>query len=143
MVKVTKAMVLGGTKHTVEVEVPELGGTMTLRPLNALEYAKYQQILMRNIKISGEKSLTKLSKGIAEFRELSLGDFLLNKTEAAVYALSRAIVDDEPWTREDVANLPSPVIDRLVNKVLELTGIGVEEQVKNFQKAKKGKILSV
>ena len=136
MVRVTKEAVLGGPAHTIDVEVEELGGSITIRPLSSLEYAKFQQILMKSIRISGEKSITKLAKGIADIKDLSLGDFLLNQTEASIYALSRSIVDDLPWTQEEVAKLPSKVIDKLLDKVLEITGVapGMEAAVKKFRR---------
>jgi len=143
-VKVTKAMVLGGTQHTEEVEVPELGGSMTVRPLTAHEYAVFQQKLMRSIRISGEKSITKLAQGVADLREVNLGDFLLHKTEASIYAVSRGIVDDEPWTEEDAGKLPKVVIDKLTDRILEITGVGpsMGEKIKNFPKAPRGKTSS-
>ena len=135
MVKVTKEMVLGGTKHTVDVEVPELGGSITIRPLTWSEYGKFQQILMKSIVISGEKNITKLAQGVADLREVNLGNFLLHQTEASIYAVSKAIVDKEPWTEEDVGRLPSKAVDFLANKVLEITGIapGIGESVKKFR----------
>ena len=140
MGKVTKAMVLGGPRNTVDVEVPELGGTLTIRPLTSHEYAVFQQKLMKSIKISGEKNITKLAQGVADLREVNLGDFLFHKTEASIYAVSRGIVD-EVWTEEDVGKLPTKALDFLTDKILELTGVapGVGGAVKNFPRAKRDK----
>jgi len=136
MVKVTKEMVLGGIQHTVDVEIPELGGTITVRSLTSHEYAVFQQKLMRSIKISGEKSITKLAKGIADLKEVNLGDFLLHQTEAQIYAVSKGIVNGEAWSEEDVGKLSKPVIDKLADKILEITGVtpGAGEAVKKFRR---------
>lgn len=137
--RITKADVLQGKSKVVEVEVPELGGSIFIRPLTDGEYSQIQALTLQQLKLDGKASLEELRSHKIDLSSLDMAKMVEGQKRAERMTVAFAIVPaegEEPWTEEDVAALPAGVPERIAKKVYEITGIGnaVTQAVSSFRK---------
>lgn len=141
----SKADLLNGKDSIKEFEFPELGGSISLRPLTDGEFQEVQAVKVSGGKLegapvvkNGEIDPVATQKAIRV--QMDLGETQKKEFEgdclAVAYSLSHS---GETWTPDEVRNLkPIGIVTRIAEKVYEISGIkeGIVEDVKNFRKRK-------
>jgi len=133
--KITKDMVLEGYDCRVEVPAPEYeeDRVFVVASPSASDLSEAKALRMRLAEIKGEVDPSRIDLCKALVAEETSRRFLIAK------ALSRGMGED--WTIEDVEKIKPTVLNRLWQVVDALTGFttDAEEEIRNFQKAPKGK----
>lgn len=156
MTKLTKAMVLQGTKLTKDIDMSEMGEglTVTIRPLTEGEFAQAEAIEGGGLKFKGnpadiKKAAVKSGKapedmGVEDMKnmqgmemEMDISKIQEAEFEAKAYMVATCIVDEEKWTVDDVKMMrPIGVVTKIAKEIKELSGItkGTKKAIKDFRK---------
>ena len=131
MQKLTKEMILKGTNARDVIEIEEIGGAVTIRPLCDSELAEVRSVALRGLSPDVVRQLPKMqamAKAGKEIDDIGMGgDDLMQAQEndargnliAAAYGLS---CDGEKWKPEEVGNLPPGVPEKIAKAVFKVTG---------------------
>jgi hypothetical protein len=143
MQKLTKDVILKGIQHREVLEVPKLGGSVTIRPLNDGELAEVRSVALRGLSDQAIRQITRIQQvgkaGDSDIDGLTGDDLMQAQSNnaqgekiAAAYGLS---CDGEKWSTEDVGRLPVGVPEYIASKVMALSGIGGDaaNAVDNFR----------
>ncbi|MFB0502258.1 MAG: hypothetical protein ACETWE_00290 [Candidatus Bathyarchaeia archaeon] len=135
MPRITKAMVLEGFAHAINILAEEYGSsfTFTLSPPSASDVSEAKALRMKLSEVKGDVDPSQIDLGKALIAEEHARRFLIAR------ALKRGM--QEEWTLEDVERIHPAVLSRLWEAVDSLTGFSseAEETIRNFRRARKGK----
>jgi len=134
--KITKAMVLEGYSHKVEVPAPEYGEDVVfvVSPPSAQEVSEAKALRLRLSGVKGES---------VDPSDIDLAKAFLAEEEARRYLVAKALSRGmgEEWTVEDVEKIKPSVLERIWSIVDVLTGFTgeAEELIKNFRRVRRGR----
>jgi len=117
-----KAKILGGTRYTEPVYVERYQEPFRVRALSSGEEAQIESdalTVLEQIDGADPEIKGKLKSGDIPAKINKL--LIQSNREKNWKIAAMAIVDDEPWTVEDVKKLDSDVVDKIVEKALALS----------------------
>jgi len=138
--KITKDMVLEGYEHKVEVPAPEYGedALFLVSSPSGREITEANTLRMQ---LSGVKPVADPSE--YDPPSIDLDKALAGEESAKRFLVAKALTRgmEEEWTLEDVEKIMPVVSTRIWNAVDLLIGYSAsaQEQIRNFQRAQKGK----
>ena len=140
-------MVLKGAALRLDVPAREYGedAVFTVAPPTAGEMSEARTIRLKHLQVKDAKvNLEELVRnGRVDFSKIDLSSAQRGIDEARFYLVSKALTRgmNEEWTVEDVKQLKPEVFERLWRTVDGLCGFTAEaeKEIRNFQKARKGK----
>lgn len=134
----TKAQILQGVKYVEEFFIEELNGSVKIRALSDGELVNIEAnyvIELGKLDINFN-NVNELKEDDSKFKELDLqksGNLTLISKKREWEICAKALsVDGDAWTVEDVQNLPSKVIEKIVKRVDEISR-GTVEEADNFR----------
>jgi len=142
LTKITREALILGRNNVQDVYIPELDGTLTLRPLTDGEWAQVQNIQRRGMRLrtdpveGGQQARGKNKQSAPAVRiEFDLEEFSRAEYEADVLIVRYGVVVDPPLTDEDVRNMKAGVPAAIAREVLKLSGVAKEtlEQLESFR----------
>lgn len=122
--RISKEQVLAGTKVRKDISIRiEKNKTwdLTIRPLSDAEMARVQSRALAGQRV--EVSDVTQNGDVPQTVSMDMGMIAESSFEADCLAVSLGIVDEDPWTPEDVSKIPwSGVVSRIASAVYDLTG---------------------
>lgn len=145
--KLTKKDILNGVLDTEWVYFTELKGELQLRPLTDAQWTKIEAIRTRGVSISGMPDVNMQDKSNIDMSNMSLSMDMEKITtaefEADCLAVSFGLVEEEPWTIEEIKELtPAGIVKKIAEKIYDLSGVSPKiigknarsEAIKQFRK---------
>jgi hypothetical protein len=140
MAILTKNDIINGKNNIQEVEFPELGGSLKIRPLTDGEYHRVVMMIAENgignidlkptIKdgdIDKEATLDTVKL------DLDVGKIEDNSFKANCLAISLSLThleNEETYSPEDVKSFPAGSVEKIALKVYELSGVNDPKKMK-------------
>lgn len=148
MAVLTKADIINGKNNIQPVEFPELKGELLLRPLTDGEYHRVIKLIagegIGNVDITptikdGEMDKEATMESVK--LDLDIGKIEQNSFKANCLAVSLSLThgeNDEKYTQKDIEQFPAGSVEKIAEKVYEITGVtnpkNMQSDMKNFRK---------
>lgn len=120
----TKAQILAGRNYTEQFFVEELQGEVTIRPLTDGEYTRLQLELLSSVNLPEGVNPAEIDLSTFDFSKLKVASLVEAQHKMEWQIVAWCLVDEEPWTLEEVQKLPPGVPSKIAKKVLEISGVG-------------------
>lgn len=138
MTVLTKSAILEGINKVEKVEIKSLDAEMWLRPLSAAELDEIEAIEAKGMGVV-EQNTTSLQA--AQSVKLDVFKITTSSAKAKYEKICKSLDNpknqDDPWTVEEIQQLPKSAINEINDKVNELSGVEVTSQdVKKFPENK-------
>lgn len=138
--QITREDLLLGKNRVEDVYIPELEGTLPLRPLTDGEWAQVQNIQRRGMRLRTdpvEAGAGKKGKQVAPpvRVEFDLEEFTRAEYEADILIVRYGVALNPPLTDEDVRNMKAGVPAAIAREILKITGVSKEtiDQIESFR----------
>jgi hypothetical protein len=147
----TKSDIINGKNNIQEIEIPQLNGSLKLRPLTDGEYQKITN-LMKNGGLGKIKTTIKTTdttnetqENISNLLDLEIDPLLAEKQryKADITAIHYSLdhkENKEIWTLQEIKQFPAGTIDTIAQKVYQISGIAdpntTRQEIKSFRPKK-------
>lgn len=131
MPQLTKEQLLAGKEYTEQMEIPDLGGTVTIRPLTAREWNKISNSLLKGMEVPAGGGL---DKNRLRQVKINVESVMENTFEAKTMVVSKGMVSPE-LTPDEVGSLKPGIIEQINKRIRQISGIDeeVSEQLDSFR----------
>lgn len=147
MAIITKADIINGKNNIQQVEFPELNGELLLRPLTDGEYHRVISLIagkgIGNFDITPtikDGEIDKEATMESVKLDLDVGKIEENSFKANCLAVSLSLThseNDEKYTQKDVEQFPAGSVEKIAEKVYEITKVrnpkNLQNEMKNFR----------
>lgn len=120
----TKAQILAGRNYTEQVYIAALGGEVKIRPLTDGELTRLQAELLAKFNLPEGVSPNGFELGKLDLSKFDLGSLVEAQRNMEWQIAALCLVDEEPWTVEEIKSLPPGVPSLIAKRVLEISGVG-------------------
>lgn len=126
----TKAELLANKSTTIDIDVPEIGGSVKIRPLTAKEWNMVTARKLRGIKQDVTPARAK-----AGLMSVDISSTVENEFAGNVLLISYAMAG-EKWTEQDAEALPENVFKGLVREIEKAVGLNDKKkaEIDTFRK---------